>query len=245
MNEHRPVAIVTGASRGIGAAIVAVLREHDWSVVGADLEPSESLRDENVRMIEGDVTDEQLWDRLVDAAQELGELRGIVNNAGVQGPGARLAETSLADFAANITINTHGAFLGTRAGLRSLRSGGSIVNIASNAGFRGVPRYGPYVAAKHAVVGLTRSAAIEGARDGIRVNAVAPGPTQTRIMDAVADSFNAASPAAAREKLTAANPSRRFAEPAEVAEAVMWLLGEKSGYVTGTVMPVDGGLTAL
>jgi NAD(P)-dependent dehydrogenase (short-subunit alcohol dehydrogenase family) len=245
VNEHRPVAIVTGASRGIGAAIVSILREHDWSVVGADLEPSESLWDETVRVIEGDVTDEQLWDRLVDAARELGELRGIVNNAGVQGRGAGLAETSLADFAANIAINTHGAFLGTRAGLRSLRRGGSIVNMASNAGFRGVPRYGPYVAAKHAVVGLTRSAAIEGARDGIRVNAVAPGPTRTRIMDAVAESFNAASPEAAREKLTAANPSRRFAEPAEVAEAVMWLLSEKSGYVTGTVMPVDGGLTAL
>jgi NAD(P)-dependent dehydrogenase (short-subunit alcohol dehydrogenase family) len=245
VSEHRPVAIVTGASRGIGAAIVSVLREQGWAVVGADLEPSESVRDDHVQMIQGDVTDEQLWDRLVDAAKALGELRGVVNNAGVQGQGARLVDTSLADFAANVAVNTHGAFLGTRAGLRHLGSGGSVVNIASNAGFRGVPRYGPYVAAKHAVVGLTRSAAIEGARDGIRVNAVAPGPTQTRIMDAVAESFNASSPGAAREKLTAANPSRRFAEPTEVAEAVMWLLGEKSRYVTGTVMPVDGGLTAL
>lgn len=119
-----------------------------------------------------------------------------------------------------------------------------MVNVASNAGSRGVPRFGPYVAAKHAVLGLTRTAALEGARRGIRVNAVAPGPTDTRIMDDVARSFNNASPEDAKQKLTAANPSRRFGEPSEIADAIAWLVGPQATYVNGAVLAVDGGLTA-
>lgn len=238
------VAIVTGASRGIGAATVERLRRDGWYVVGADLDASSSPTTDSVVRIAGDVTSEETWDRLVEAAAALGPLGAVVNNAGIQGAGALLAETTLADFSRVLDVNVQSAFLGTRAGLAHGVAGSSIVNIASNAGSRGVPRFGPYVAAKHAVVGLTRTAALEGARLGIRVNAVAPGPTETRIMDDVARSFNVEDPEVAKRKLTSANPSRRFGTPDEIADAVAWLVGSGAGYVNGAVLAVDGGLTA-
>lgn len=238
------VAIVSGSSRGIGAATVDRLRLDGWLVVGVDLDDAGTPEPEGVRRVAGDVTSEATWVELIDLASSWGTLGAVVNNAGIQGAGATLAETNLADFTRVLDVNVRSAFLGTRAGLAHGAPGTAIVNIASNAGTRGVPRFGPYVAAKHAVVGLTRTAALEGARQGIRVNAVAPGPTETRIMEDVARSFNTAAPDVAKQKLTAANPSRRFGDPVEIADAVAWLLGPHASYVNGAVLAVDGGLTA-
>lgn len=235
------VAIVTGAARGIGAAVTAQLLADGWTVVGLDLDAADAA--DGLHVLTGDVTTQSAWDEATALAASLGELRGVVNNAGAQGPGTLLRDTSLEDFGAVLAVNAASAFLGTRAGLRAMPDGGAIVNLASNAGSRGVPRYGAYVAGKHAVIGLTRTAALEGARAGVRVNAVAPGPTQTRIMDDVAASFDAP-PDETLRKLVSANPSRRFGEPAEIAQAIVWLLGPQSSYVTGAVIAVDGGLTA-
>lgn len=238
------VAIVTGAARGIGAATVDRLLVDGWIVVGADLEEADVAGRRPTRSVLGDVTSESTWEKLVGAAAELGPLGAVINNAGAQGRGGLLAETSVDDFLGVLGVNVTSAFLGTRAALTHGAPGASVVNVASNAGSRGVPRFGPYVAAKHAVLGLTRTAALEGARRGIRVNAVAPGPTDTRIMDDVARSFNNASPEDAKQKLTAANPSRRFGEPSEIADAIAWLVGPQATYVNGAVLAVDGGLTA-
>jgi len=236
------VALVTGASRGIGAAVTARLVQEGWLVVGLDLDTPEAPA-ATPHWVAGDATDETVWEQAVATAQALGTLRAVVNNAGAQGRGSLLADATVEEFASVLGINVTSAFLGTRAALRAMGEGGAVVNLASNAGSRGVPRYGPYVAGKHAVIGLTRTAALEGARQGIRVNAVAPGPTQTRIMDAVAESFDSP-PEETMRKLVAANPSRRFGEPGEIADAIVWLLGPNSSYVTGAVLAVDGGLTA-
>jgi NAD(P)-dependent dehydrogenase (short-subunit alcohol dehydrogenase family) len=243
MSDAR-VAIVTGAVRGIGAATVDRLLSDGWAVVGADLDMAAVSDRTGLHLVTGDVTSEATWDRLVEAAADLGTLGAVVNNAGIQGRGIPLVETSVEDFAAVLHVNVTSAFLGTRAALAHGNAGASVVNLASNAGSRGVPRFGPYVAAKHAVLGLTRTAALEGARLGIRVNAVAPGPTETRMMDDVARSFKTASPDVAKQKLTAANPSRRFGEPSEIADAIAWLVGPHATYVNGAVLAVDGGLTA-
>lgn len=238
------VAIVTGASRGIGAAVVDLLVADQWHVVAADLDVPDEESRAQVRRVAGDVTLEDTWRALLEAADSMGTLHAVVNNAGAQGRGQSLADTSLADFSSVLTVNAHSAFLGTRAALQRAEPGSAVVNIASNAGSRGVPRFGPYVAAKHAVLGLTRTAALEGARMDVRVNAVAPGPTRTRIMDDVARSFNSEEPDAAMLKMTSANPTRRFGEPTEVADAVVWLLGPQASYINGAVLAVDGGLTA-
>ncbi|MCW2601117.1 MAG: hypothetical protein JWM02_2946 [Frankiales bacterium] len=215
----------------------------DWAVVAVDLEQSASA-EARIAPIAGDVTQEQTWDRAMAAAATLGVLTGVVNNAGIQGSGGKLVDTELAEHRRVVSVNVDSTFLGVRAGLRHLQRGGSVVNIASNAASRGVPRYGSYVAAKHAVVGLTRTAALEGARKGIRVNAVCPGPTQTRIMDAVSRSFSADDPDEITRRMQAANPSGRFADPLEVARAVAWLLGDEASYVNGASLAVDGGLTS-
>jgi len=244
MPETRPpVVIVTGAALGIGAATSEALVTRGWVVVAVDLDFPDPQAP-GITQLVGDVTAEHTWEEATAAAQAAGELTGIVNNAGIQGAGSRLVDTALEEHKRILDVNVDGTFLGVRAGLRVLPRGGSIVNLASNAASRGVSRYGSYVAAKHAVLGLTRTAALEGARDGIRVNAVCPGPTETRIMDAVSRSFNVDDPDAAARRMRSANPSGRFAEPVEVARAIAWLLSDEATYVNGTALAVDGGLTS-
>jgi NAD(P)-dependent dehydrogenase (short-subunit alcohol dehydrogenase family) len=242
MPERPAVAIVTGASRGIGAATVAELTSTGWGVVAVDLDATPESA--TVLSLVGDATTEATWEQAVEVAAGLGTLRAVVNNAGLQGSGARLVETELDEHRRVLQVNVDSAFLGLRAGLRHLSSGGSVVNVASNAATRGVPRFASYVAAKHAVLGLTRTGALEGARAGIRVNAVCPGPTATRIMDEVSRSFRPDNPEAATRRMEAANPSGRFAEPGEVARAIVWLLSDAAGYVNGAALAVDGGLTS-
>lgn len=243
MMDDQLTAIVTGAAGGIGSATTRLLRDAGWVVVAVDR--SEPPDHANQFGLSGDVTTEATWEAATEIATTAGRLGAVVNAAGVQGRGALLGDLSLSEFRAVMSVNVESAFLGTRAGLSTMAStGGSIVNIASVAGTRGVPLYGAYSASKHAVVGLTRTAAAEGGRHKVRCNALCPGPTATSMMTSVTEAINVDDPGEAQRRMERANPMKRFAQPAEIADAIAWLVSPAATYINGAVLTIDGGLTA-
>ena len=172
-------------------------------------------------------------------AKEHGQLNYAVNNAGIGGKGAPLHEVAIEDWTKMLDINLSGVFHCLQAQLKLMlvQGKGVIVNVASLAGVGGVPGGSPYVAAKHAVVGLTKTAAIEYGKSGIRVNAVCPGFIETAILDEVPDellSFNT----------NYLVPMKRLGKPEEIADAIVWLLSERSSFVTGHTLFLDGGMKA-
>jgi 3-oxoacyl-[acyl-carrier protein] reductase len=239
------VAIVTGGSRGIGAAIAALLAEHGAAVVVSGRDPDrlqravESLQERgaSVHGVVADAGKREDADRLVDAARErFGRLDVLVNNAGITRDGL-LIRMKDEDWDRVLETNLRGAFLMTRAAAKlmvRLKSGGRIINITSAAATMGNAGQANYSAAKAGLIGLTKSSARELAHWNILVNAVAPGLIDTDMAAAV--------PAEAREALLAQVPLRRIGTAREVAEVVGFLAGDGAAYVTGQVVHVNGGL---
>lgn len=231
------VALVTGGASGIGAATAGLLAERGAEVVVADLAGGEG-----VHVL--DVTDEESVDRLVDEVVEThGRLDLAANVAGISGTFANVVDAATEDWARTLRVNLDGVFFCLRAELRAMRGGGeggAVVNVSSGAGLMGVPGLGAYAASKHAVVGLTRSAALEVAREGIRVNAVCPGSVRTPMLRGFVGGDEDA-----LEKMGRQSPIGRIAEPEEVAEAIVWLLSDAARYVTGDIIRTDGGIAAL
>lgn len=230
------VALVTGAASGIGAATVELLRRHGATVVGTDVRARGG-----VEVL--DVTDEAAVDALVDTLVERhGRLDLAANVAGVPGVYAEVADSLTADWRQTLAVNLDGVYFCVRAELRAMRASGSgsIVNVASSAGRMGVPGLAAYSASKHGVLGLTKSAALEVAREGIRVNAVCPGTVRTPMLDGFVGGDQAL-----LEKMGRRAPMGRLGEPDEVAEAVVWLLSDAARYVTGNALSPDGGVAAV
>lgn len=241
------VALVTGAAGGIGAAVSRLLAQRGATVIVADFNESSGERTAaEIRTAGGravfrkiDVTDETQVDALIQSiGEEFGGVHMAHNNAGVLHPGLRFHELSTADWDRTLEINTRAVALCMRAEIRYMleHGGGSIVNTASGAGISSAPGISAYTASKHAVVGMTRSAAVEYVRDGIRVNAVAPGTVDTGMLADV--------PAERRDELNALMPMGRMAKPEEVAEVVTFLLSDKASYVNGAIVTIDGGSSA-
>lgn len=242
------VALVTGASRGIGAAtarafgaagasVVLVARSADaLASVAADVERAggEAL------VVPADLGVAEAADAMVAAAVDrFGRLDVAVNSAAAHGGRPTpLASIDVDEWDRTIAVSLRGVFLSLRSEIPAMvpGGGGAIVNVASTTGFEAVAGLAPYVAAKHALVGLTKTAALDHAADGVRVNALAPGPTHTEQLDRAGE--------AARERVAAAVPVHRLATPDEVAAAALWLCGDQAGFVTGTTLVVDGGLLA-
>jgi NAD(P)-dependent dehydrogenase (short-subunit alcohol dehydrogenase family) len=246
-------AVVTGGGRGIGAAIAATLAGAGVtvSVLGRDANrlaaQIEALGGESkAQAVPVDVTDEGSVQAAFDAVRaRFGRIDILVNNAG-QAESAPLAKTDLALFQKLVAVNLTGTFLCMRAVMAEMtkRGSGRIVNVASTAGLIGYAYVSAYCAAKHGVVGLTRSAALEAAKSGVTVNAVCPGYTETDIVkDAVANivAKTGKTEAEARAALVARNPQGRMIQPEEVAEAVLWLCLPGAASVTGQAISVSGG----
>ncbi len=229
------VALVTGGASGIGAATVALLESRGATVVVADLSTGDGITPL-------DVTDEGAVDALVAGiVTEHGRLDLAANVAGTSGIYAEVADSTTEGWRQTMAVNLDGVYFCLRAELRAMRAagGGSIVNVASSAGRMGVPGLAAYSASKHGVIGLTKSAALEEARRGIRVNAVLPGSVRTPMLAAFAGDE------ATLEKMGRRAPMGRLAEPVEIAEAVLWLLSDASGFVTGNCLAPDGGVAAV
>ncbi|AMK19597.1 MULTISPECIES: SDR family NAD(P)-dependent oxidoreductase [Sphingobium] len=242
------VGIVTGAAKGIGRAVALQLLRDGATVYAFDRDASalQKLTEESgshpIVSVLGDVDDDQAATELVARClQETGKVDFLVNVAGIVHPPQPLHELSAADFDRTIAVNLKGYFLFYRAAAEAMIAagkGGAIVNIASTAGIRPVPRAGAYAASKHGVIGLTTTAALEVAAEGIRVNAICPGVTDTPMLASNA----AGGPATG---MIDAIPFRRLGQPDDIAAAVAWLISDQASYITGVALPVDGGLSLV
>ena len=247
-------AIVTGGGRGIGAAIAYALAEigADLSLMGRDMDrlhdTAEKIRnqfDSHVETHQVDVTDLASVQRAFDAAGSLGRVHILVNNAG-QAEARGFADTDPALWQKMLAANLTSAFYCTLQVLPQMAQAGQgrVVNIASTAGLKGYPKIAAYCAAKHGLIGFTRSLALEYAKSGVTINAVCPGYTETEIFDRAVEELVQAmgkSPAEARAMLIRPNPQARVVQPAEVADAVAWLCSPGASAITGQAIAVAGG----
>lgn len=242
------VAVVTGAASGIGRATALLLAAQGCQVVAADI--NEAGARETARLAGGqaswlrvDVTSETDCEALAAAAlQRHGRLDVAFNNAGIAGYPLLTVDHSLAQWQRVLDVNLTGVFNCMRFQIPAMKQngGGAIVNTASIMGLSASPGGSAYCAAKHGVLGLTKAAALEYSRDGIRVNAVCPGYIETPMTRGEDTIF----PEKKIQAAIARVPMRRMAQPGEVAEMVAWLCSERASYVTGSSFTVDGGVTA-
>ncbi|CAM2143597.1 MULTISPECIES: SDR family NAD(P)-dependent oxidoreductase [Paraburkholderia] len=250
---HQRHAVVTGGGSGIGAATAAALLKAGARVtlMGREMAKLVTQREklgggEHIACVSVDVADEAaVNDAFARATQALGDVDILVNNAG-QATAAPFAQTDLALWKRMLDVNLTGAFLCTRAVLPAMlaRKHGRIVNVASTAGQVGYPYVAAYCASKHGVIGMTRALALEVATQGVTVNAVCPGYTETELLQASLEQITrktSRSEAEARSILVRHNPQQRFVTPDEVANAVLWLCAPGSSAITGQSISVSGG----
>jgi len=245
------VALVTGGSSGIGRACALAFARNEAKVVVADVQ--ERLGEETVQQIkskEGDAVfircdvsrSSEARDLIAGIVKKFGQLDYACNNAGIEGPSALTADYPEDMWNRVLAINLTGMWNCMRFEIpQMLKQGkGAIVNMSSVAGLAGFENLSAYAASKHAILGLTRSAALEYATKGIRINAVCPGVIQTPMVDRLLKAGGEET----RREFIEMEPVKRFGRPEEVAEAMVWLSSDAASFITGAALPVDGGITA-
>jgi NAD(P)-dependent dehydrogenase (short-subunit alcohol dehydrogenase family) len=244
------VALVTGSGAGIGAVTARAFASAGASVIVTDVDVEggqttvEKIRSDggHAEFFAADVTDAEAVKALVGfAVNTYGGLHYAHNNAGVLGESARLTDSDDETWFRTVQINLNAVYLGMKHQIPAIleSGGGAIVNTSSYAGLVAVPFASAYVASKHGVIGLTKAAAVEFGKKGVRVNAVCPGSARTKMnIERVAGN------PAIEKAMTDVSPMKRFVEPEEVAEAVLWLCSENASFVNGHALAVDGGALA-
>jgi NAD(P)-dependent dehydrogenase (short-subunit alcohol dehydrogenase family) len=246
---NKPVVLITGGLIGIGRAAALAFAKEGAKLVVSGRKETEGRAFEaellglgvEAEFVIGDVRFEKDVSNLVErAVARFGRLDVAVNNAGTEGKPGPVTDVSSEAYAAMFDTNVLGTLFGLKHELRVMQAqgSGSIVNISSTMGERGAANFSLYVGSKHAVEGITKSAALEGAAYGVRVNAVAPGPTETGMFDRLTGS------AEKKASFYAAVPLKRAGTPEEIADAITFVASDKARFITGQIIRVNGGKTA-
>lgn len=248
------IALVTGAGAGIGRATARKFSAEGAKVVVSDIDNTGGA--ETVQLIhadggkaifiQADCSKPEDVEALIEGAvEEYESLDCVCNNAGIEGKIAPFAEQTIENYDAVMNVNARGMFLCLRAEIREMLTsgGGAIVNLASIAGLIGFPGIAPYTASKHAVNGLTKNAALEYGKDGIRVNSICPGGIDTRMLDSLAEQTSGGQQSS-QQMMAPLHPLGRIGTPEEVAELIVWLCSDRAAFVTGANIPIDGGYIA-
>ncbi|HET7656015.1 MAG TPA: SDR family NAD(P)-dependent oxidoreductase [Luteimonas sp.] len=248
------VIVITGGSGGIGKATAKRFLDEGASVALVDLDQAgldatakELDAGSRVLTIAADVTREEDVKRYVDSViEKYGRIDTFFNNAGIEGKVAPLEQQPIEVFDQVIAVNVRGAYLGLKHVLPHMykAGSGSVINTSSISGLQGTPDVLPYVTSKHAVTGMTKVAALEAARHGVRVNSIHPSPVNTRMMRSLEAGFDPQDAEAAKSALTALIPLGRYGEPQDIANLVLFLASDESRFITGVQYRIDGGMGA-
>jgi len=256
MDFKDKIALVTGGGNGIGRATTLGFAGRGAKVVIVDRDATGGEATAGIvrqkggeaLFVQADVTDAQSVQAYVKKAVDAyGRIDCFHNNAGIEGKVANIADYDEAMFDQIMAVNVRGVFLGLKYVLKQMlaqKGGGAIVNTASTAGLMGSPGMNAYVASKHAVLGLTKTASGEVARQGIRVNAVCPGPIDTRMIHDLEKQLNPANPGKVTATYQESIPIGRYGTAEEVANTVLFLCSDLAGNITGAHFVVDGGRTS-
>ncbi|PRY30428.1 NAD(P)-dependent dehydrogenase (short-subunit alcohol dehydrogenase family) [Spirosoma oryzae] len=249
-NKTKKVALITGGTTGIGKETALILASRGVQVVvsgrreeaGKELVNAINAQGGEASFVFGDVNQEDSIKQMIEfTVQRYGRLDMAVNNAGITLETKRIGDSDPDLFEKMLHTNVMGVFLCMKYQINQMleNGGGSIVNLASIAGLNGMPYSGAYAATKHAVVGLTKSGALDYATDNIRINAIAPGTTNTEIIAGAISLGQYDYPT-----VSAMQPMNRMGNPSEMAEGIAWLLSDSASFVTGHILSIDGGFQA-
>lgn len=247
--------VITGGAGGIGKTTAKAFAKEGAHLVLVDMNEDAlinvvkelDLEESRIHTVTADVTNEADVKRYVDeSVEKFGKIDVFFNNAGFEGPVSFIKDTSYEQFKKVIEVNVYGVFLGLKHVLNAMMNsgGGAVINTISNAGFIGSPGMGHYIASKHAAVGLTKTAALEHAVNGIRVNGIAPAAIDTNMLAQIERNLSPENQEEVRKQIQSSIPMHRYGQPEEVAKVVLFLASDDASFVTGATYPVDGGALA-